>query len=268
MVNGSERYRQKQYYLDLLHQAIAKHKLKIWSGMFLSVTIIGALALVGLLDPGFDPSDLQHNSSSTALDATSSTSTPPPNQTAVQPEHQATGAKWLLVLLASTTGGWFITYKLKHAGEAPNPNRQRVKRKVRSKQKSNTSLPPQPKKRHSPPLVSSQTSARVPRNLLAEPVRPPVRPHPAQRPQLNGYSQRAVTWQPAPASHVRARLPAQPSKPVSFRTRGSGEEPQVSVVPAETVMPLDRREPGLAEMLDLRKRRTITSIMGEMNDVE
>lgn len=271
MLNKSERYRQKQhYYFDLLDRAIGKHKVKIWSGMFLSVTIIGALALVGLLNPGFEPTDLQHNSSSTSLDPRSSTSIPQPSGIVVQPQNRATSAKWLLVLLASTTGGWFITYKLKHAGKAPKSTRQRVKHKVRSKPNSHTAVPSRQKNRHSQLLEPPQTSAPVLRNPFAERARSPVPPPQVHRAQLNtrSHQQRSLALQPAPPSLVPARLQTQHSVPVSFPNPVFAEEPQVSLVPAETVMPLDRREPGLAEMLDLRKRHTITSIMGGMTDVE
>ncbi|MDY7012860.1 MAG: hypothetical protein SVX43_04530, partial [Cyanobacteriota bacterium] len=69
MLNLSKHHLQREYYYDLIQQLIGKHTLKIWSLMCSFVLFTGALAAVGLLDPGYDPADAQHNPSAPGLAA-------------------------------------------------------------------------------------------------------------------------------------------------------------------------------------------------------
>lgn len=276
MLNSSERYLQKQYYYELIQQLIGKHTLKIWSVMCSFVLIIGALAVVGLLDPGFDPTDAQQNSSSSTLNSGESA---PPTATLGSQRRRATAAKIIVVLLGSLAGGWVITYNLKNAKWSFKAFRQRVsrekvKRKVRARPQSNSSRaskqkvnrpervsqrrPSRPAARVAKGAIQSGTARPRPQNQSATPNRHPL---PAQP---NSLPTRSLQ----PPHSVRPPALPQPQPALAVSALALREEPQITVVPAETIMPLDRREPTLAEVMDLRKRHTIASIMGGTKDTE
>jgi hypothetical protein len=254
MLNSSERYLQRQYYYELIQQLISKHTLKLWSLMCSLVLIIGALAVVGLLDPGFDPTDAQQNSSSSTLTTEQS------QAHTARSRQRATAWKIALLMLGSTAGAWAIAYNLKNGDWFPKPSRQRVARaKVKRKAKSNLSRPSKLKAAAAqrPSRKPVQAAKRVPAGTRS------------LQPQALARNNRTLPAQPVsvPQRSVRPQIAPQPRPTLTARDlalppRAVGEEPTITVVPAETVMPLDRREPTLAELMDLRKRHPITAIMG------
>ncbi|MDY6781608.1 MAG: hypothetical protein SW833_03475 [Cyanobacteriota bacterium] len=260
MLNLSKHH-QRQYYSELVKQLVGKHTLKIWSLMCLFVLLTGALAAVGLLDPGYDPTDTGVDASAPGLTAEPRTSAPERSR------YSAKTWKMALLLLASTVSGGAIAYHLKYADWSPKPPRKSVaraqpKRKIKPKTKVKAARTPSPK-------ASSPRNSRQRRVARSRTPNPRSRLSPSPVPRSRSLPATSASALPKSLPAARSRVPRQ--LPPSLRATPSlpshRRELNVAIVPAETVMPLDRREPSLAESLDLRRRYPITSIMGETKDV-
>jgi hypothetical protein len=274
MLNLSKHHLQQQYYAELIQQLIDKHTLKIWSLICSFVLLTGALAAVGLLNPGYDPTDAQLDASTPGL-----TSQPLPSN----PQNVQRSTKtWKmgLLLLVSTVGSGAIAYHLKYADWSPQPPSRpttratKVKRKSRPKTKAKTARTAPPKAhppRNSSPRRSARSQTPAPR-IPRSPARPAAgssertKSLPTPRSRTSGQLQPAIPPNPnlaAEGGHSQARAFKARERVNPHRQR---LVPEIAVVPAETVMPLDRREPTLAELLDLRKRYPIASIIKEMKE--
>ena len=82
----------------------------------------------------------------------------------------------------------------------------------------------------------------------------------------NGSRKFQPTWLNQVMSKKRHKHKVLKTKGNSFFScsESTEKEPTVTVVPAEKSIPLDRREPNIAEMMDLRKRHSLSSLIGDL----
>ncbi|MGP1386990.1 MAG: hypothetical protein ACTS2F_25760 [Thainema sp.] len=93
--------------------------------------------------------------------------------------------------------------------------------------------------------VSAQVSAQV--AIAPEPTQPQPRPINTHRPST--AFTRLIAHSPQPSAAARSRQPvAQSSRPVP------STQPDITVLPADTVHPLDWSDDGLAQAFDIRKQ--------------
>lgn len=223
---------------DILEQ----RPLMFWGGVWATVVLVALVALSGLLNPSA-------STGQRASGAAVGTST-----VAVQADHKSRIPLWLFgaIALSCTAGSIFVSKHLTqtdplHPTPRPRPRPPRaVKQAARkaslppvSKVKQKKLRPANPQTRSVPSGSTSTLASRV-----RQPYPVPAYPQPPAQPAI--VPTRRSTALPAQAYPV-----PRPAPPVS--------QPAVTIVPSEENHPLDWGEASLADMLDLRKQRSLSS---------
>ncbi|HEY9616724.1 MAG TPA: hypothetical protein V6C64_07785 [Microcoleaceae cyanobacterium] len=231
-------------------------------GMWVSLLLIAVVAIGGLLSPGAS----EHRSVSTTIVGSDS-------EVAIQPApQQARVPLWMFgaIALTCTAGSILVSRQL---NRPPVPPR----RLARTKSRSFKRLPPQPMAQLAlPPAVTYSAPLQPSRQEL--PARSPQpragqkRPHsPAhQAANLQPVMPPTIAQAPAPARPIeRQVLPPllkQPAKakpivqPQTVASRPTVKT-SVSILPPDIRKPLDWQSTELADAVDLRKRRSLSSLL-------
>lgn len=224
--------------INAVGQLVAKHPMAFWSGLWMSVALVALVALGGLLSPG---SSEQRGVSTVAVGSESATFNEP------QAKNQGQVPLWLFgaIAISCTAGSVLVSRQLAEPHRRqPRPNSSRPNRPP-SRPRSPAALP-------SPPIPSTH---RLPSASSQ-------RPTPTPPPSAASIS---FTVKPSPASYqapaprpVQSRPQASPTLATFAASPGA---PKVTVVPAHESHPLDRDGRRLADEVDLRQHRSLSSWM-------
>lgn len=220
---------------------ILEHRpLMFWGGVWATVVLVALVALSGLLNPSA-------STGQRASGAAVGTST-----VAVQSEHKSRIPLWLFgaIALSCTAGSIFVS---KHLTQA-DP------------------LHPTPRPRTRPPRAVKPVAVKASLPAVGKAKQKKLRP---VKPQTRSAALRPTTSAMPPRVRQPYPVPGYPlpPKPAIVPTRTSAglptqaypvprpappvTQPAVSIVPSEENHPLDWGEASLADMLDLRKQRSL-----------
>lgn len=234
----------------------------IIGGMWVSLLLIALVAVGGLLSPGASE---RRSVSTTVVGSDSTIATQPMPQ-------QARVPLWMFgaIALTCTAGSILVSRQL---NRPPVPPRRSVRPRSRSLQPR---LQPQPTTQLALPPAGSPTLQPPRQRSIA---RSP-QPHPGQRPTHRPTPQSAqlqsnlppAIGQPAmsPRSVDRTVLPPLLKKQAPTPTKAAQPKPNaprlpvtasVSILPPDLRQPLDWQAIELAKAVDLRKRRSLSSLL-------
>jgi hypothetical protein len=230
--------------VDKVAQFVQASPLMFLGGLWVSILLIGTIGLSGLLSPGL-------SSGRRASEASFGSSTVATN---VEPTKERSRQRipiWLFgaIALSCTAGSIFVSKKLTRT--------DRPRRISRPKHPANYAATSRPKRPRKPPQAGrAQPRSTHPRPL--KPFSPSDYPTPlSSQTVLQAYSpvskpistknSGVQAYQPRPATASSAKKPVAPVP--------------VTIVPPEENHPLDWGEASLADTMDIRKQRSLSSWM-------
>lgn len=203
-------------------QFIQNHPILFWGGTWSALLVVAAIAITGLTSPTFVE---QEANSSRQPDSVSIESSPASSPD----ESNIPFWSWVALLSSCAAGSWILSNKLKQAQQFRSfPKSLRASASKRQIQKLPTQIRSNSKVKT--PLTSSATVA----TSEAFPNMP---------------------LSPQPASPDFAVFSMQPEDSPSEKSHPT----TVTVVPTEESHPLDWREESLADLMDIRRRRSFSS---------
>ncbi|NEP58075.1 MAG: hypothetical protein F6K31_13795 [Symploca sp. SIO2G7] len=265
--SSSDNLPEQQYALASFHKLLQKHPLFFWGGLWAILMTIITVATIGLFDPGSIEEEPK--------------SEPAPTQVEESPEPKSPKEQdWSLplfsaVVLGCVGGSLLVTNALRRSAQ-----RRRSSRRLKS-----SAIVHQPKgllvkRRRIPAVRKSQPAASVKTqpnrtqniqpNIQQNPQRPNIQQN-FQRPNIQQNPQRPSIQQNFQRPNIqqnfqRPSIQQNPQRP-SIQQNPQPNIPsdtqptQVTVLSSEDNHPLDSKPESLAEMMDLRKRQSLKSLI-------
>lgn len=217
-----------------LSELIEEYPLLFWGGIWVSVLLVGAIAISGLVSPGLSG----RRTSSAAFGSN------PGAENVQTASHQGRLPFWVFGAIAvscTAAGSFLVTKRLSHTDrprKLVKPGRRLVKKSVKQAKKS-------------APRPGRARSSRAPRKL---------------KPFLDTEFAQASTQQSYPQPYPPPPAPAEFKLPPTLRKSPAKQKPEpvlksVTVLPPEQNHPLDWAEPSIADAMDIRKRKSLSSWM-------
>jgi len=228
--------------MDKVSQFVLTKPLMVVGGLWVSVVLVGAIALSGLLSPGLPAgrraSEASFGSSTVAI--------------SVEPGKDRSHRRlpiWLFgaIALSCTAGSIFVSKQLTRP-ERP----QRLSRPKTAT--NNVTQTPYPKRRHKPAAKPKRSHSKRSQLKRLRPYSPSDSPLPLPS---QSFSQAYYPVSQASGGNHPARPPV--SQPRLASPPKAPAEVPVTVVPAAEDHPLDWGQASLADTLDIRKQRSISS---------
>lgn len=225
MVNQSDNAPPQKLLLDSVASALQRRPLLFWSGIWVVILLVAGLAVMGLTSPG--PIEQAEQK---AAEPAAPAVVAPVADPSVQTDPKL--LLWLFgaIALGCAGGSILISQRL----NTSEPSRKRLKPLKPYPATKSSTLQQRPKAQRSTrpvPAVRKQASAPAT-------AQPPIRTAPPAKPQ-----ERSQVF-----NH-------------SLQSRPPQVEPVVTVVPAEESHPLDWGDGNLADMMDMRKRQPLSSLL-------
>ncbi|OLP16214.1 hypothetical protein BST81_21660 [Leptolyngbya sp. 'hensonii'] len=233
-----------------------------WGGLWLILALVTWLAISGILSPGLEGAP--------TLQATTSQSSIQSSEPIFiyQPGLTDLGTSWLVaaIALGCSIGSFIILRRLTHLGRSRKPKRSRnhlsshypfvpKQRQAADRSPLQATKPVASKKPAGQQFPSQKRNQGNPQ-VQAKP-KPPAKPQSPRLPQtMSSYS--AIATKSSSYVPLRDQMPSAGAKGkgrmklVSKRTK----KPIVTVVPPERSHSLDWGDAGLANRMDIRKRRS------------
>ncbi|NER93295.1 MAG: hypothetical protein F6J86_05575 [Symploca sp. SIO1B1] len=239
--SSSDNLPEQEYALANFHKLLQKYPFVFWGGLWAILITIITVATIGLFDPG-------------AIEEEEPKSEPAPTQIQESPEPKSPKEQdWSLplfsaVVLGCVGGSLLVT----------NALRQSAQRRRSPKRLKPSGMVHQPKrlpsKRRRPPAGRKpQPAASVKTQPNRKPnIQPNIQPN-YQPPNIRQNSQ-TPNIQP---NYQPPNIQPNPQTYIPSNTQPT----QVTVLSSEDNHPLDSKPESLAEMMDLRKRRSLKSLM-------
>ena len=241
--SSSDNLPEQEYALANFHKLLQKHPFVFWGGLWAILITIITVATIGLFDPG-------------AIEEEEPKSEPVPTQIQESPEPKSPKEQdWSLplfsaVVLGCVGGSLLVTNAMRRSAAQRRRSPKRLKPSGIVPQQKGIPVKrrriPAPRKPQPPAAVVKTQPNRKPNiqpNLQPNYQPPNIRQHP-QSPNIQPNYQ-PPNIQQHPQTHIPSNT--QPT--------------QVTVLSSEDNHPLDSKPEGLAEMMDLRKRRSLKSLM-------
>ncbi|WP_421654680.1 hypothetical protein [Leptothermofonsia sp. ETS-13] len=239
----------KKLNMEYVYQLVESHPLLFWGGTWVAVLLVAAIAMGGLLSPGLPA----RRTSSASFG-----SSPGSEEIQTAGRQGRSVPFWLFGAIAITcTAGSILVSKRLAQVERPHHRLSRPKRpvqyssKVRRPGPSNRPRAPQGRR------LKSFSEGEFPLSGTYSSYPPP--------PPSTSTS---TSFKLPPAIKSKAKLasghsapkyaPQKPSVPESVPQKNVAPVP-VTVVPSEESHPLDWGDPSLADLMDIRKRRSLSS---------
>jgi len=225
--SSSENLPEPQYALAPFHRLLQKHPFAFWGGLWTILLIVVTVATIDLLNPG-------------PVEEKESNSTPAPTQIEESPEAKSPEEKdWSLplfstIVLGCAGGSLLITSALRRSTQ-----RRRFSKRAKSSAIVHQSRSLSRKRRRSP----------VPR-----------KPQPAASVRTQPHKKHNIQQNTQPHQKHNIQQNTQPNIP------STTQQTQVTVLAPEDNHPLDSQPESLAEMMDLRKRQSLKSLMRGKSD--
>jgi len=252
MVNRSNNRRTKRSSLVSIHQVFYKHPVLLWGGLWVSLLLISSMAALGLMNPGYIVQK--------RTEAISPGSTQQQQAEAISPSD--TQQEQAEAISPSDT-----------QQESPEPTPTSKINQRSLDQRPGFTRVPEKSDDSSVPLwlygaIAVSCSLGLVLIVLSFTYRPQPR-KPIKRVGKNVQPTPAKTSK-NPAPKQRKRL-LKKRRPVPSRQRRQPQvptpvfvvEPVVTVLPPEESHPLDWGDQGLAEIMDLRKQQSLTSLLSD-----
>ncbi|UBF27765.1 hypothetical protein K9N68_07580 [Kovacikia minuta CCNUW1] len=235
-------------------QLVQAHPILFLGGLWVSIFLVGSVALSGLLSPGL-PAGRR------ASEAAFGSSTVATN--VAQPKEQSHSRIpiWLFgaITLSCTAGSIFVSKQLTRTErnyKIARPKQSRKYGAVVDRPVAVADRPPRPRK----PAPVRRTSSRKAQPKRLKPFSPSDYPAPLPaQPSAQAYHPVSFPVATTQRSEVRTRHP-QRVVPKNLVKQPVPQVP-VTIVPPEENHPLDWGEASLADTLDLRKQRSLSSWM-------
>ncbi|MBW4522661.1 MAG: hypothetical protein KME16_23695 [Scytolyngbya sp. HA4215-MV1] len=224
--------------LDLFAQLIQRYPVTFWSGIWLGMVLVATVSVVGILTPSYVKQAEQRENAEASWNEEPSTNW--------QIDWGENASLWSFAAIAAScaAGSWFLYRQLN--------------------QSSSSSAEEKEDERTQPNDIYLQSAlAPIPVRSLPAANHKTVRlqtahPKTGRKPS----TPTKVAPKPGQPTKLKPPLPAAQALVVqSPQTSAMVPEPQVTVVPEEESHPLDWSEASLAEMMDIRKRRSLSSLM-------
>lgn len=217
-----------------LSELIEAYPLLFWGGIWVSVLLVGAIAISGLVSPGLSG----RRTSSAAFGSN------PGAENVQTASHQSRLPFWVFGAIAvscTAAGSFLVTKRLSHTDrprKLVKPGRRLVKKSVKQAKKP-------------APRPARSQAARAPRKL---------------KPFLDTEFAQASTQQPYPQPYAPPPAATEFKLPPTLRKSHATQKQEpvpksVTVLPPEQNHPLDWAEPSIADAMDIRKRHTLSSWM-------
>ncbi|NET60694.1 MAG: hypothetical protein F6K47_32515 [Symploca sp. SIO2E6] len=236
--SSSDNLPEQQYALAHFQKLLQKYPLAFWGGLWAILLLVGTVAGMGLVSPGYieeqDPDSL-----------------PAPTQMEKSPKEK----DWSLplfsaVILGCAGGSLLVTKALRQSSQ---------RRRFSKGQKSSAivhqpkSLPDQkhgtPTKKLTQPAASVNTQSKSQPNI-----------------QLNIQQNIPPKSQPNIQLNIQQNIPPKSQPNNQPQIISHTQQTQVTVLSSEDNLPLDSKPEGLAEMMDLRKRQSLNTLMRGKSD--
>ncbi|MGI0486215.1 hypothetical protein ACN4EK_12310 [Pantanalinema rosaneae CENA516] len=225
----------------------------------MSLLLIALVAIGGLLSPGASE---RRSVSTTVVGSDSTLATQPMPQ-------QARVPLWMFgaIALTCTAGSILVSRQLNRPPVPPRrmtkPRSRSVKRRLRPQATAQLALPPiatSPQVQHQPPTARRSPHPHAGQRLNQRPA--PQPPHPAIPPALGQSAS-------APAPVERSVLPPLLKRPSTSAKSAPAQvvlprptvQASVSILPPDIRKPFDWQTTELADAVDLRKRRSLSSLL-------
>ncbi|NES18895.1 MAG: hypothetical protein F6K41_08200 [Symploca sp. SIO3E6] len=249
--SSSDNLPEQEYALANFHKLLQKHPFVFWGGLWAILITIITVATMGLFDPG-------------SIEEEEPKSEPAPTQIQESPEPKSPKEQdWSLplfsaVVLGCVGGSLLVT----------NALRQSAQRRRSPKRLKPSGVVHQPKrlpaKRRRPPAARKPqpaASVKTQPNIRQNPQPPNIRQNPQppnirQNPQPPNIRQNPQTPN-IPQNPQTPNIPQNPQNHIPSNTQPT----QVTVLSSEDNHPLDSKPESLAEMMDLRRRQSLKSLM-------
>ncbi|NET06117.1 MAG: hypothetical protein F6K16_15720 [Symploca sp. SIO2B6] len=255
MLNPSDNHLDQQNRLQPLKQLINRHPIAFWSGLWAFLVLVGSVAAIGLIKPGPIEKPIIKEASK---------STPP--FTAIR-QSETKGDLSVSLLGTLTLGCAGVSLLMI---QALKQSSQRRKNSAEFKQTPTKHKPKKNREQQSTLGIPRQIQIREKRKSYSRVTEnlPLVSPLPLHSvPPYGSKASPPVQKQRLGFSKKRSPVPGKPqkaSKQPAFETivpTADKRLPQVTVLPPEPSYSLDVKEEKLVDLMDLRKRRSLTSIM-------
>ncbi|MBD2019821.1 hypothetical protein H6F43_06415 [Leptolyngbya sp. FACHB-36] len=228
----------QQLTAQALVQVLEKRPMIFWGGLWSSLLMVAVVSVSSLLSPNFSKG---RSASGSALGSHTATVTRPATRDTHLP-------LWMFgaIALSCTAGSILISKQL------ARPHQSRLMNRTHQKSRSRPKSPRMDRSRQRSKPYSPATSPFT----AAQPLVPVRYPAPTQTPvTMRSNRSQAVRSQ---AMTLRAMQPA----PRSITKSKLAQPAPVTVVPAGENHPLDWGKANLTDSLDLRKRRSLSSWLG------
>jgi hypothetical protein len=252
--------------LDLFAQLVQRYPVMFWGGLWLGMVLVATVSLVGLLTPSYVK---QREQGRSAKGATHEETT-----LAWQFDLGENAPLWSFAAIAAScaAGSWFLYRQLNQASPAeklaladPQAEASGLDVPMPTPQPllPGRSLPAAQARTTQPPMTRSRAT-RMQTGKSQQTGKPQTMPSQPQAHRSATVDAQAIRVSPKPGKfpQVSPATPTSHSLVVQQSTTASlAPEPRVTVVPEEESHPLDWGEAGLADMMDIRKRRSLSSLM-------